>query len=203
MKRNENGEVQLNIIQKIKCWNLGRKLRKGKVPRGRQVTMKNAQDAMGFTQRGELTEVWGMLGIKVIRANGTVEDKGLVSVRKITTAFRDYIVDALQDSASFPMDAFSWHASGTGVTAEANTQTELVTEVASRTDGTQVEGASANIYRSVGTIAYSSSFSITEHGLFSANTTGTMLDRSVFGTITVDNGDSIQFTYEATFNAEA
>jgi hypothetical protein len=130
-------------------------------------------------------------------------DLGLISARKITTAFRDYIVDSLQNSTTHPMDVFKYHASGTGVTAESNTQTALVTEVQSRTSGTQVEGAAADIFKTVGTIDYTGAHAITEHGIFSANAVGTMMDRSLFSAINVSDGDSIQFTYEATFNAEA
>lgn len=203
MKRDIEGKVKLTPIQKLRSWLLGRKLRKGVVPRGRQITINEARQALGFTQQGELTELWGFLSAVHIKADGTRTTLGVVSVRKITTAFRDYIVDSLQDSTTFPLDAFSFHGSGTGTTAEDNTQTALITEVASRTDGTQGEGATANIYQTVGTINYSTAHAITEHGLFSASTGGTMMDRSVFAAINVANGDSIQFTYEATFNAEA
>ena len=92
---------------------------------------------------------------------------------------------------------------GTGDTVEANTQTTLVTEVESRTDGTGVEGATANIYRSVGTITATAARAVVEHGLFSAETAGTMMDRSLFSVVNLANGDSLQFTYEATFNAES
>lgn len=147
--------------------------------------------------QGDVTPVGRLYITKV--SGGNREDLGLVCTKVVTTAGVNYLVDALQGLAA--SDAFSYHASGTGTTAEAVGQTALVTEVASRTNGTKTEGASANIYRTVGTIAYGGTFAITEHGIFSAASAGTMLDRSVFAAINVISGDSIEFTYELTLPA--
>ncbi len=96
---------------------------------------------------------------------------------------------------------FSWHEMGTGGTAEAIGDTTLVTAVETRTDGTQVEGASANIYRSVGTVTATATRAIVEHGLFDASTAGNLMDRSVFTVINLSTDDAIQFTYELTVPA--
>ena len=141
------------------------------------------------------------LSARVFRSDGRVEDLGVISRRVVTDVFVQYLVDSMQNSTSFPMDVFFYHASGTGTTAEAATDTALVTEVESRAAGTKTEGASANIYRTVGTITYSASYAITEHGVFSASTGGTLLDRSVFSAINVAANDSIEFTYELTVNS--
>jgi hypothetical protein len=147
---------------------------------------------------GDITPV-GRLYATRIRPDGTKEQLGLISTKVVTTAGVNFIVDAFQNLAE--VENFRFHASGTGTTAEAIGDTTLVTEVATRTSGTQAEGASANIYRTVGTISYGASFAITEHGIFSASSAGTLLDRSVFSAINVINGDSIQFTYELTLPA--
>lgn len=147
------------------------------------------------TMKGDVTPV-GRLYAKHIRGDGTVNDLGLVSTKVVTDAGVAYLVDALQNITE--PENLKFHASGTGTTAESAAQTALVTEVATRTSGTTTEGASANIYRTVGTISYTSTLAITEHGVFSASSSGTMLDRSVFSAINVINGDSIQFTYELT-----
>lgn len=201
-KRDRNGKIVDSLLEKFKSWRLGQKIRAGKLPRGRRITSKEAIAAVDFTQRGYVPEIWGFLSAKLIRANGEIIDIGLVSTRKITTAFRDYIVDSLQDSTTYPLDVFKYHGSGTDNTAEANTQTALEVEVESRSAGTQIEGATANIFKTVATISYTATRSIVEHGLFSAASAGTMMDRSVFTSIGVDDGDAIEFTYEATFNAE-
>lgn len=88
-----------------------------------------------------------------------------------------------------------------------------------RVTGTQTN-PSANQYRSVATMSFSSSLAITEWGLFSASSSGTLWDRRWFNTaqapqvtqvgsgstlvvapINVQNGDSIQATYTLTLNA--
>lgn len=141
----------------------------------------------------------GRLYLAVVRADGKREKYGLVSTRVVTTAGVNFLVDALQGLTE-PED-FKYHGMGTGTTAESSSDTALVTEVETRATGSQAEGASANIYRSVGTISATASRAITEHGLFSASTSGTLLDRSVFSEINLSNGDSIQFTYDLTLPA--
>jgi hypothetical protein len=149
--------------------------------------------ALGYT--GEITPV-GRLYAKLFRADGSVVNLGLVSTKVVTDAGVAYLVDALQNLTE--PENFKYHGSGTGTTAEAASQTALVTEVGTRATGSQAEGASANIYKTVGTVTYTSTYAITEHGIFSASSTGTMLDRSVFAAINVVNGDAIEFTYELT-----
>lgn len=141
----------------------------------------------------------GKLSARVIRGSGETLDLGLISIGVVTTAGVNALVDAFQ--GLFTLSNFKYHASGTGTTAEATTDTVLVAEVGSRVVGTQTEGSSANIYKTVGTITYASSYAITEHGLFSASTGGTLWDRSVFSAINVSANDSIEFTYELTCNA--
>jgi len=152
-------------------------------------------------------EAEGMLSVKLIK-NGIPYDFGVVARRKVTTEFVNYLVDMLQTDATTIGD-FKYHISGTSTDAESNTDVSLHTAIGTaRTVGTQVEGASANIYRSVATIAYTAGGAVTEHAIFnlaygSAQDDGTLLDRSVFAAINVVSGDSIEFTYELTVNAEA
>ena len=85
--------------------------------------------------------------------------------------------------------------------------TELTTQYATdstRPTGSQTEGASANIYRSVGTLSPDSggTIAITEHGLFSAPSSTTLWDRSLFSAVNVvAASDSLQATYDCTFPA--
>lgn len=141
----------------------------------------------------------GRLYIQVIRADGTVTDLGLVSTRVVTTAGVGYLVDALQGSVE--PENMKYHAMGTNNTAENSSDTALGTEVETRGTGTQTEGSSANIYKTVGTVTATTNRAIVEHGIFSASSSGTLLDRSVFSTINLVNGDSIQFSYELTLPA--
>lgn len=154
-------------------------------------------------------EMQGILSAKLIKKNGSIEDLGVIARKKVTDEFAAYMVDQMQAESSDFGD-FKYHKSGTGVGAENKTDTALGTSVegTARDVGTQTEGASAWIYRSVVTISYTGAHAITEHGIFNeayvdAEDNGILLDRSVFDAINVINGDSIQFTYELTVTAEA
>ena len=97
---------------------------------------------------------------------------------------------------------FNNHGVGIGTTAAAVTDTALVntTGAPARVTGTRSNPA-AGQYRTVATVAFTSSLAITEWGLFSAATAGTLWDRRVFAAINVASGDSIEFTYTLTINA--
>ena len=143
----------------------------------------------------------GQLSVILKQNNGQVVDFGVVGYRVITTVFVNEMVDQLQTEDSTWGD-FKFHDSGVGTTAAAIGDTDIeTTDAESRATGTQTEGASANIYRSVGTISYTTTKAITEHGLFNASTSGELMDRHVFSAINVVNGDSIEFTYELTVNS--
>lgn len=142
----------------------------------------------------------GKLEAVIIKADGTRINYGVLGYRVVTTAFVNFVVDQLQTETSVFGD-FKYHDSGVGTTAEAIGDTGIeTTDGESRATGTQTESA-ANAYRSVGTISYTTTKAITEHGLFNDATTGTLMDRTVFSAINVVNGDSIQFTYTLTISA--
>ena len=147
-----------------------------------------------------IAHVRGRLYARLLRADGSAVDYGLVSTKLITTAFVNCVVDSLQAVVA-QWDNFCYHDSGVGTTAAAVGDTSMETVITDnlRTAGTQVEAA-ANIYQSVGTIAYTTTKAVTEHGLFNdtrANA-GILMDRHVFAAINVVSGDSIQFTYSLT-----
>ena len=105
----------------------------------------------------------------LIRGDGSRVNYGVLSRRVVTTAFVTFMVDQMQTDTTAWGD-MKWHDSGVGSTAEnvANTDMET-TDGESRVAGSQTEGA-ANVYVSVGTISYTSTKAITEHGLFNAST---------------------------------
>lgn len=172
----------------------------GVLPTG--LTLEKILSDLKITKAPNILEAFGFLSAKQFRNGKLFKDHGLISCQLVTTAFADYIVDSLQNSTTSPMDDFKFHASGTDNTAEANTQTALGVEVETRQTGTQIEGASTNIFKSVATVTYTATRSIVEHGLFSAASAGTMMDRSVFTAVPVVNTDTIEFTYQLTVNAE-
>jgi len=201
MKRDKEGKVKDGFLTRWRNRKLAKKLRRGEIPHGR-TDPQLAIEALQNSLRGVMTECYGILSARVFRKGAGIEDLGLISVQKITVAFRDYLVDNLQAELTAFGD-FKYHAVGTDNTAEANTDTALNTEVETRATGSQTEGATADIYKSVGTVSITDTRAIVEHGLFNGAASGILMDRSVFSAINVGNGDSIEFTYQATFNAES
>jgi hypothetical protein len=156
--------------------------------------------ARGLTRLTGIPTLTSDVRARLIRKDGTVIDYGVLGYRVVTTAFVNFMVDQLQAETSEWGD-FKFHDSGEGSTAENVTDTDIeTTDGESRATGTQTEG-SANQYRSVGTISYTSTKAITEHGLFSQVTGGVLLDRTVFAAINVEASDSISFTYSLTCNS--
>lgn len=156
-----------------------------------------------FSRKKESNElkIKARLTAKLIR-NGKIVDLGLICEKVVTTAFVDYLVDSLQDSTTYPMDVFKYHDSGTGATGPVPGDTALETPNGeSRDIGSQTEGASSFIFKTVATHTFSGGFAIVEHGVFSAASNGTLLDRSTFSAINVVASDKIEFTYELTCTA--
>lgn len=169
----------------------------------RRYGFKRSGDGTLYVPRGASVFVMEpVLRAKHIRQRRGIivsDDLGVVSRKVITTAGVNYLASAFTGTGE--PENFNFHASGTGSTAEAIGDTALVTEVeASRATGTQ-SNPSANVYRTVATISYTATRAIVEHGVFSASTTGTLWDRSVFTAVNVVSGDSIQFTYNLTLTA--
>jgi hypothetical protein len=97
----------------------------------------------------------------------------------------------------------TWGTVASGDTALVTESTTALNPDSTRGTGTTTEGASANIYRTVGTVTADAQIVVREHGVFSQAATGggTLLDRTVFTTITLESGDSLQATYELTCSA--
>ncbi len=159
----------------------------------------------------------GELSARVIRKNGRVEELGVLrwpwwkrlwhwltfdQRGIVTNAGVNYMAsDFAAGLASPRISAFNFHDSGTGTNAPAVTDTGLQTPAGPvRVTGTQSNPA-ANQYKTVATITYSSALTITEWGLFSASTAGTLWDRRTFSAISVASGDSIQFSYTLSVNS--
>lgn len=141
---------------------------------------------------------------KELGSNGQyhyTDERRVVKDRVITDAFVQFLVDQLQAETSEIGD-FKYHDSGTGTNAESASDTGLQTPCGeSRDAGTQTEGDNANTYKSVATHTYAGTFAITEHGIFSQATGGTLMDRTKFSAINVVSGNQIEFTFEITFSS--
>lgn len=164
--------------------------------------------ARAFTKLTGIPTIVAQLEARLVRADGSIINYGILSHRVVTDAGVAYLVDDWDNSAT-DLTNMNYHGCGTGTTAEAAGDTALVTESttvlnpdSTRATGTKSQPA-ANQLRSVGTSSFDGSAAITEHGLFSQAATGggTLWDRSVFSAINVASGDSIQWTYTCTVNS--
>jgi len=153
----------------------------------------------------QVPTIYGALYLDVLRADGTHEALGLASLRVVTDAGVGFIVDAFQNLTE--VELLRYHGMGTGVAAEAASDTALGAECttalnpdSTRATGSQTEVA-ANVFRTVGSLTVDAVTAVTEHGIFSQAATGggVLLDRSVFAVKNLASGDSIAFTYDLTF----
>ena len=152
-------------------------------------------------------KAYGQLDIVVIRKDGTTLNLGCVGRRVVTTAFVNYLRDDLANAAGgADISTFKYHECGTGVVAEAITDTALgapcttvLNPDSTRAVGTQ-DNTTAKTYKSVGTFTFDGTATVTEHGIFNAAIAGTLLDRTVFAAVNIAVGESIQFTYSLTIS---
>jgi hypothetical protein len=120
-----------------------------------------------------LPHMYGQLWLSVFKGDGQVLDLGLASLRVVTTVGVKFICDDFNNNGQ-DVSTMKFHGFGTGGSAEAVGNTALTT--LSPDSG--------------GTIA------ITEHGIFSASSAGTLLDRTLFSAVNLVAGsDSLQATY--------
>lgn len=176
--------------------------RAGFVPEG--LMQGEVLKALKATKPYGVLEMMGFLRVRVFRhKEDRWDDYGLVSVKKVTTAFANFVVDGLQNSTANALSDFKYHDMGDDNTAEANSQTALENSRETRIAGTQTENG-AGIYQSVATINASAGYDVEEHGLFSAEADGTMCDRNLVPNApTVIANDSVEFTYELSVAAES
>jgi hypothetical protein len=87
------------------------------------------------------------------------------------------------------------HDTGTGTLtpSTADTAMQLPTGM---TRGIGNQGNSTNIYTTTANVSFTSTFLITEWGLFSATTSGTLWDHKTWSGTSVNNGDILQFVYQ-------
>lgn len=156
----------------------------------------------------KIPHFYGQLSLAVTR-NGVRIPYGLASLRVVTTAAVTDICTRFAGTSAANIANYKYHGFGTGTTAEAAGDTALVTELTTEyaTDSTRPTGsqsASTNTYTTVATLSPDSggTLAITEHGVFSATSSTTLLDRSKFSAINLVSGsDSLQATYVLTLNS--
>lgn len=162
-----------------------------------------------LARRLGLCVLYGELRGRVTHGDGSVTDYGLLGRRVVTTAGVKWLASAFANTVE--PETMKYHGFGTGTTAEANSDTALVTELTTeyatdntRPTGTQSADGTTNTYVTVGTLSPDSTVTVTEHGLFNqaANSGGTLLDRTKFTGIALTGGaDSLAATYTLTLPA--
>ena len=139
----------------------------------------------------------GQLTIVLRDKDGNVKEERTEKNLVVTTGL-NYISSRMKDATA---TAMTHMALGSGTTAAAAGQTDLVTLLGSREalDSTTV---TANA------VAYVSTFEsgdgtgvVTEAGIFNASTSGTMLCRVVFSVVTKEPDDTMTVTWTITLSA--
>jgi hypothetical protein len=175
--------------------------------RKRQAFKQGVRDAVWAKRAGDffgLAHVEGSLFMKVIRADGLIEDLGLAGLNIVTTSGVGYIADGFRNTVE--PENMKFHGLGTGATAEVVGNTALQTELTTQynPDNTRATGTlagSTNVFTTVGANTVDASVSPTEWGLLSQAATGggTLLDRVTFSAVALLSGDTLQTTFNLTF----
>lgn len=116
----------------------------------------------------------------------------------VVTAGKNYLATWL--TAATQADYFMRYiALGTGTNAANASDTALQTELTTRVAGTLTP--SSNIWQNVAAFGPGvNTGAITEAGIFSASSSGTMFARQVFGVINKAAGDSLTVTWQVTLS---
>ncbi len=191
------------IYRNVRQSRIGSLVRRGIIPEG--VEQAEIYEALRRTKPAGVLEMFGFLRMQIFRRRGYLfhcDDYGLVSCKKVTTAFAALVVTSLGAStANFAN--FKFHDMGDSSTPESNAHTALQNSRETRVSGTQANNG-ASIYQSVATITATAGYTVNEHGLFNAATANTMMDRNLVPNApVVITDDTVQFTYELTVNAES
>lgn len=94
--------------------------------------------------------------------------------------------------------AFKYMAIGTSNVASSSTQTALGNQImigtTSNTVGTTSVSGDTAVFQI--TFSFTTSYAITEVGIFNALSGGTMLNRSVIGTVNLTNGETLSILWQ-------
>lgn len=143
----------------------------------------------------------GSVHVQLIGPDGKVKQEH-INHNLIVTVGKTYLATWL--AAASQAGAFmAYMGLGTGTTSPVSGDTTLETELVgggySRQTGTIT--SSSNVWQNVVTFAPGNGTgAITEAGLFSASTSGTMFARQVFSTYNKAAGDTLTITWTVTFS---
>ncbi len=132
--------------------------------------------------------------IRVIHKNGEIEEDLIHN--GVTQSGIQEVIKMMGGVGT--THAFTYMQIGSGTTAFSSTQTALVTEIESTTATVSIgtTSFSDDTLVLVGTFGFSTTYSVTESGVFNAATSGIMLARTTFAVKNVAKGDTLQFTWK-------
>jgi len=148
-------------------------------------------------QLNEGLKVTGHIKLELFDESGNLKDVREIN-NLVVTAGKNYLASWL--TAATQADYFMRYIGlGEGTTGAQATDTDLETPLASRVAGALTP--SSNIWQNVASFGPGvNTGTITEAGLFSASSSGTMFARQVFGAVTKEAGDSLQITWQVTIS---
>jgi hypothetical protein len=148
-------------------------------------------------ETNESIKVTGKINFKLFDAEGNLKDERAIN-NTVVTAGKTYLATWLA-AASQAGYFMQYIALGTGTTAASASDTTLQTETGTRVAGTL--SSSTNVLQNQATFgAGVSTGAITEAGMLSASSSGTLLARQVFAVINKAAGDSLQVTWSITLS---
>lgn len=155
----------------------------------------------GFPQSGWLTDSTRACGsalLKMFNVDGELVDVRAGGNLVVTTGLA-LVVDRIQ-GVSGPPAAADYIAVGTGGTAASAGDTALQTEIGTRVQGTLSQPTSATD-RAVSTFsAGNGTGALVEMGRLNASSSGTLVARIVFSTITKGASDSLTITHDIIYS---
>ncbi len=146
----------------------------------------------------ETIKLTGHINFKLFDANGNLkEEKDIKNV--VVTVGKAFLATWL--AAATQSDYFMKYVGlGTGTTAASASDTTLQTELATRATAT-VSAPGGAVWQSLSSFgAGVNTGAITEAGIFSASTSGTLMARQVFSAISKGASDSLQVTWQITIS---
>lgn len=149
----------------------------------------------------DMLKLKGHIHIKLFDEQGRLKDERDIS-NIVVTVGKNFLATWL--AAASQSSAFmQFIGLGTGTNAASAGDTALQTEFSgggySRSTGTVT--ASSNVFQNVATFgAGNGTGAVTEAGLFSASSAGTMFAHQVFAAVNKLAGDTLQLTWQVTFS---
>ena len=152
-------------------------------------------------QLGQSINLTGAVHVQLVGPDGSLKQEHRKS-NLIVTVGKNYLATWLA-AASQSGEFMSYIALGTGTTSPASGDTALQTEFAgggySRVQGTL--SASSNVWQNQATFSPGNGTgAVTEAGLFTASSSGTMFAHQVFSAYNKQAGDTLIITWTVTFS---